>query len=80
MVNMRQPLRFLAWFAAVLFCAISTVVFSYVVTFLAAWIFRFDLLDNYRVGIWLYGSMTVFAAISLGFLTVLGCKIARGDL
>jgi hypothetical protein len=64
---MRQLLRVLAWFAAALFCAISTVVFSYVVTFLAAYLFKFELLDDYRVGMWLYGSMTMFASISLVF-------------
>jgi len=77
---MRQLFRIIVLLVFALSFAFLTVFFAYVATLLASYVFRFSFIDDPAAATWLYGSMAVFAPISLAFLAFLGGKLMRGEL
>ena len=78
-LTMRQFLRVLIWLVAALFCAVTTVVWAYMATFVGSIAFRFSI-ESSTALTWLHGSMAIFAVMSCAFLAYLGIKMAKGDL
>lgn len=77
---MRNLIRVFVWLVAALFCAVTTVVFAYITAFVAALIFRFNFIESDTTANWLYGSMSLFAALSLWFLVYIAHKMEKGEL